>query len=75
VSTPIRASVAPSIIGKHRAKSRGFGPSLRRNCLAQELPNDADGAFRDRAVGACTGDDTSDEIVHMPLASPALSAG
>jgi hypothetical protein len=39
------------------------------------MRNDADGACRDHAVGASMGDDTSDEIVHMPLASPALLAG
>ena len=35
----------------------------------------ADGHFRGRPVDAQVGDETSEEIVHMPLTSPALSAG
>ena len=40
-----------------------------------ESQKNADGHFRGRPVDAQVGDETSEEIVHMPLTSPALSAG
>jgi hypothetical protein len=45
-------------------------PSVRR-----EFQSHANGRLRDRPLDAGTGGETSDEIVHKPLASPALSAG
>jgi len=38
-------------------------------------PNEAVGLFRGRAVDAYCGDDTSDPIVHKPLARPRTPAG
>jgi hypothetical protein len=48
---------------------------ILRAILAPERQNDADGLFRGRPVDANSGDETSDQFVHLPLASPALAAG
>ncbi len=43
--------------------------------LDQEVENYADGFFRSRAIDPDIGDETRDQFVHYPLASPTLSAG
>src|SRR5262245_7741747 len=54
-----------------RRTGQGRGPRRR----SRRLRDDANGLFRGRAVDANRGDETSDEVVHVPLTSPALSAG
>jgi hypothetical protein len=51
------------------------GEDLLGRPFLLELQKNADGHFRGRPVDAQVGDETSEEIVHMPLTSPALSAG
>ena len=65
------ASIAMSAQGNGiRTWAFWAGPDLRR-----EFHSGANGRSRDRPLDAGTGDETSDDIVHKPLASPALSAG
>jgi hypothetical protein len=51
------------------------GADLLGRPFLLESQKNADGHFRGRPVDAQVGDETSEEIAHMPLTSPALSAG